>query len=138
VTPTTDPAIDIGDVVRLTGVPVTTLHVWERRGLIEPVGRTGLRRQYRPEVIERIAVIVVCQRSGFSLADIAALLAPGAFDGGKQVLEVKLAELRQRRRELDQAIDGIEHALSCRHPSPLDCPGFHQELAGVLPVDRHH
>ena len=131
-----DSPLDIGDVVRLTGIPVTTLHVWERRGLIEPVGRCGLRRQYRSDVLRRIAVIVVCQRSGFTLVDIATLLAPGAFDDGKDLLEAKLAELRQRRRDLDQAIDGIEHALSCEHPSPLDCPGFHRELNGVLPVDR--
>ena len=129
-------ALDIGEVVRRTGIAATKLHVWESRGLIEPVGRCGLRRQYGPDIINRIAVIVVCQRSGFSLADIAKVLKPDAFDGGKGLLEAKLAELQQRRDYLDRAIDGIQHALTCQHRSPLDCPEFHEELAGVLPVAR--
>ena len=134
--PSHQQALDIGEVVRRTGVPATKLHVWESRGLIEPVGRCGLRRQYGPDILNRIAVIVVCQRSGFSLADIAKVLAPGAFDEGKGLLEEKLTELQQRRDDLDRAIDGIQHALTCRHRSPLDCPDFHEELAGVLPVAR--
>lgn len=128
-------SLDIGEVVRRTGVPTTTLHVWEREGLLAPVGRAGLRRQYAPDTVERIAVIVVCQRSGFTLAEIADLLRPGAFAEGKGRLEGKVAELRQRRLELDKAIDGIEHALSCTHESPLECPNFRAELADVLPLE---
>lgn len=126
--------IDIGDVVRRTGVPASTLHVWEDRGLIEPAGRAGLRRQFSPDTVERIAVILVCQRSGFTLAEIVAILRPGAFDDGKAQLKEKLVELQQRRDELDAAIDGIEHAISCEHRSPLDCPNFRNKLQGVLPV----
>lgn len=129
-----DQVLDIGEVIEATGVPATTLHVWEQRRLLAPVGRAGLRRQYDPDVIERIAVIVVCQRSGFTLTEIGALLAPGAFDAGKSQLEGKLLELRQRRADLDKAIDGIEHALACQHPSPLECPSFRNRLAGILPV----
>jgi DNA-binding transcriptional MerR regulator len=128
--------IDIGEVVRRTGVPVSTLHVWERRGLIAPVGRIGLRRQYGQDVIRRIAVVVLCRRNGFTLAEIARVLEPGAFDDGKQVLSRKLEELLERRRRLDQAIDGIRHALDCPEPSPLECPVFERELDGVLPVGK--
>jgi len=127
-------SLDIGEVVRRTGVPTTTLHVWEREGLLNPVGRNGLRRQYAPGTIERIAVIVVCQRSGFSLAEIAELLQPDAFADGKGRLESKLCELRKRRAELDKAIQGIEHGLSCSYPSPLECPDFRAGLTNVLPV----
>lgn len=128
-------SLDIGEVVRRTGVPTTTLHVWEREGLLAPVGRAGLRRQYAADTVERIAVIVVCQRSGFTLAEIAELLRPGAFAEGKGRLEDKVAELRQRRRELDKAIDGIEHALSCTYESPLECPDFRAGLTDVLPLE---
>jgi DNA-binding transcriptional MerR regulator len=130
------PVLDIGTVVERSGVPTTTLHVWEREGLLEPVGRAGLRRQYAADVLERIALIVVSQRCGFTLAEIRDLLAPDAFDEGKGRLEAKLEELRERRRELDAAIVGLEHALACTYPVPTECPRFVAGLAAVLPVDR--
>lgn len=129
--------LDIGEVVARTGVPITTLHVWEREGLIAPVGRSGLRRQYDAGVVDRIAMIVVGQRSGFSLAEIGRLLAPDAFaSSGKQALADKLDELRTRRRQLDVTIAGLEHALACPHEIPTDCPTFCGMLDDVLPVDR--
>jgi DNA-binding transcriptional MerR regulator len=126
--------LDIGEVVRLTGIPVSTLHVWERRGLIAPVARAGLRRQYGDDVVRRIAVIVVCRRAGFTLAEIGGVLEPDAFADGKQVLLRKFDELLERRRQLDLAIDGIRHAVTCPEPSPLACPAFIAELEAVLPV----
>ena len=131
-----DRTVDIGDVVTRSGVPVTTLHVWEREGLLEPVGRAGLRRQYAADVLDRIALIVVSQRAGFTLAEIRTLLEPDAFDDGKGQLESKLEELRVRRSELDAAIEGLEHALACTHPVPTECPRFLAGLGSVLPVDR--
>jgi DNA-binding transcriptional MerR regulator len=126
--------LDIGEVVARSGIPVSTLHVWERRGLISPAGRVGLRRQYLPEVLGKLAVIVVCQRAGFSLQEVRSVLAPEAFDEGKGLLQDKLEQLLERRRQLDQAIDGLRHALDCTEPSPLGCRNFLAELDGVLPL----
>lgn len=130
------PILDIGEVVRRSGLPPSTLHVWEKHGLIAPSGREGLRRQYDADILQRIAVIVVCQRSGFSLAGIAELLAPDAFTEGKGRLADKLDELRRRQRDLAAAVTGLEHALACPAPSPIECPKFVSKLADVLPVER--
>jgi DNA-binding transcriptional MerR regulator len=130
------PLLDISEVVRRSGVPATTLHVWERHHLVAPVSRSGLRRVYSPDVLDTIALVVTCQRSGFSLAEIERLFEPDAFADGKGRLVEKLDELRERRAELDRAIAGLEHALACESPSPLECSKFRRELAGVLPVDR--
>ncbi|MCP3991800.1 MAG: MerR family transcriptional regulator [Actinomycetia bacterium] len=133
---TGDAHLDIGEVVELSGVPASTLHVWEKAGLLAPVGRKGLRRQYAGDVLERIAVVVVCQRAGFTLNEITDLVAPDAFAQGKAQIEYKLDELRHRQTELAEAIEGLEHALVCSEPSPLDCDGFRSKLSGVLPVRR--
>ena len=101
--------LDIGEVIEATGLPASTLHLWEREGLIETCGRQGLRRQYRPDVIERIAMIVVLKFSGFTLAEIGDLLDPHAFDHDKTLLQSKLDQLRAHRARLDRAIEGIEH-----------------------------
>ena len=102
--------------------------------MIAPSGRQGLRRQYRPDVVERIAMIVVLKYSGFTLAEIAEVLDPTAFAHDKSLLETKLAQLRAHRARLDRAIEGIEHGLACTEPSPMECDGFKRHLEGVLPV----
>lgn len=128
--------LDIGQVIEASGVPASTLHVWERAGLIAAAERNGLRRQFRPDVLTRIAFIVVSKRAGFSLSEIGELFSPGAFDAGKDLLESKLDELRMRRAELDAAITGLEHAIACPEDSPLECETFTSALPHVLPVTR--
>ena len=84
--------LDIGQVIESSGVPASTLHVWERAGLITPVDRVGMRRQFDPDVLTRISLIVVSKRAGFSLGEIGELFTPGAFDDGKDLLAAKLDE----------------------------------------------
>ncbi len=135
-TTTTSSLLDIGQVIELSGIPASTLHVWERAGLVQPVQRNGLRRQFDPDVLDRIALIVVSKRAGFSLGEIRELFAPDAFEDGKALLESKLDELRERRAELDAAINGLEHAIACPASSPFACQSFRSTLPDVLPVKR--
>lgn len=128
--------IDIGEVVASSGIPTSTLHLWEREGLIEPVGRNGLRRQYAENVLQRLAVVVVAQRSGFTIAEIRDLLSSPAAPDGRERIAEKLTELESRRHELDQAIDGLRHALACTAPTPMECETFLAQLDEILPVDR--
>lgn len=129
-------SLDIGEVVARSGVPVSTLHVWERHGLIEPIGRAGLRRQYDDDILGRIAMIVTAQRSNFTLDEIGQLLAPDAFPDGRAMFVSKLDELRSQRAQLDRAIESLEHAMACEHQRPADCTTFQELLTDVLPVDR--
>jgi hypothetical protein len=46
-------SIGIGEVIARTGLPASTRHLWERRGLIETVKRNGLRGQYATDIFER-------------------------------------------------------------------------------------
>lgn len=134
--PSEPPLLDITEVTVASGLPASTLRVWEGRGLITPIRRKSSRRQYGSDILERIAVIVTMQRCGFTLAEIGELLAPDAFADGKGALQDKLDVLVEQRTQLDQAIHGIQHAIACPHPSPLECDGFGQHLDGVLPIKR--
>jgi DNA-binding transcriptional MerR regulator len=126
--------IDIAEVVRRSGVPISTLHVWERHNLITPTGRSGLRRQYEDGILQRIAAIVLLQRGGFSLAEIADLLNNGMPGDDKTRIATKLVELHRRQDELTAAITGLEHALSCQQPSLMACPTFQTMLDDALPI----
>lgn len=128
--------IDIGDVAERSGLPPSTLRLYERKGLLVSVSRNGLRRQYDPTILERLALIVLCQRAGFRLAEIAQLVAAADGASWRTAVETKLSELGQRRDELDQAIEGLTHVTQCPAETPLDCSHFIEVRNGVLPVKR--
>ncbi|MFH9012097.1 helix-turn-helix domain-containing protein [Streptomyces sp. NPDC017943] len=121
--------LDIGDVARRAAVPASTLRYYEDKGLITPVGRRGLRRQYDPSVLERLALIALGRTAGFSLDEIAGMFAPDGeprIDRG--VLTAKADELDRRIRELGVLRDSLRHAAACPAPSHLECPTFRRLL----------
>ncbi|WP_369193976.1 helix-turn-helix domain-containing protein [Streptomyces djakartensis] len=121
--------LDIADVARRAAVPASTLRFYEEKGLIAPAGRRGLRRQYDPSVLERLALIALGRTAGFSLDEIAGMFAP---DGRPQidrgVLTAKADELDRRIRELGVLRDSLRHAAACPAPRHLECPTFRRLL----------
>ncbi len=128
--------LDIGEVAERTGLAPSTLRYYEDRGLIEPAARRGLRRQYRPEVVARLAVVVLCQESRFTLAETRQVLATRGEPGWRQLVARKLEEVRAQITTLEQAADGLAHALDCPSPDVLQCRHFRAHLARVLPARR--
>ena len=59
--------MDIAEVAKQSGVPASTLRYYEEKGLIASVGRSGLRRVFRPDVLERLALIALGRAAGLSL-----------------------------------------------------------------------
>lgn len=117
--------LDIGQVSQQSGLPASTLRYYEERGLIQPVGRNGLRRIYDMTVMQRLALIALGRTAGFSLQEIA-----GMFDAqGK--LSVDRPQLLRKADDLDRHImrlqalrDGLRHVARCRQPHHLQCPTF--------------
>ncbi len=62
--------MDIGEVVRRSGVPASALRYYEEKGLIASQGRRGLRRQYPASVLDRLSMIALGRVAGFSLDEI--------------------------------------------------------------------
>ena len=125
--------MDIGEVVRQTGLPPSTLRYYEEKGLIASTGRRGLRRMFDPGVVERLALIALGQRAGFSLEELAGLLAErGRPAIDRKRLAEKADELDARIRELTAMRDGLRHAVNCKAPSHWACPTFQRLLRGAL------
>ncbi|HFK2949159.1 TPA: MerR family transcriptional regulator [Stenotrophomonas maltophilia] len=97
--------LDIGEVVKRSGVPASTLRYYEQLGLLQSLGRRGLRRQYDEQVLERLALIGLGQSAGLSLPpqrgcitlDREALLAQA------DVLQQQITQLQRVRRHLQRA-----------------------------------
>jgi len=133
--------LDIGQVSRRAGLPVSTLRFYEEKGLIVPIGRHGLRRQFDVGVLERLAFIALGRRAGFTLNEIALMFAPdGQPRIDRQKLTAKADELDKKILELTAMRDGLRHAAACPARTHMECPKFHRMLRAVadLPVRRGH
>ena len=63
-------ALSVGEVAKRSGVAVSTLHFYEAQGLIKSWRNPGNQRRYAREVLRRVAVIKVAQRTGMPLSEI--------------------------------------------------------------------
>jgi DNA-binding transcriptional MerR regulator len=121
--------VDITEVARRSGVPASTLRFYEEKGLIASTGRRGLRRQFDPGVLERLALIALGRAAGFSLDEIALLFAPdGRPRIDRHMLAAKAEELDKTIRQLTAMRDGLRHAAACPAPSHMECPTFRRFL----------
>ena len=133
--------LDIAEVAKRSGVPASTLRYYEERGLIESIGRRGLRRTFEPGVLERLALIALGRQAGFSLEEIAAMFDPrgmAVIDRG--MLTAKADEIDTLIRRLSAMRDGLRHAAACPAPSHMECPTFRRIVkaaaAGALARQR--
>jgi len=121
--------LDIAAVARQSGVPAATLRFYEDKGLINSIGRSGLRRVFSASVLERLALIALGRTAGFSLDEIARVF---AADGrpriDRQMLRAKAQELDKIIRRLSSLREGLLHAAACPARSHMECPTFRRLL----------
>lgn len=121
--------LDIGAVAQRSGLPASALRFYEEKGLIASIGRRGLRRVFDAGVLEKLALIALGRSAGFSLDEIALMLAPdGQPRIDRQRLIAKAEELDETIRQLRVMRDGLRHAAACRAPSHMECPTFRRIL----------
>jgi DNA-binding transcriptional MerR regulator len=122
-------SLDIGEVAQRLRLSVATLRFYENEGLIESIGRKGLRRLYSKSVIERLTLIGLGRAAGFSLQEIRAMLDASSRPRiDKKLLAEKAAAVDAQIRELVLVRDGLLHAVHCEAPDLLECPHFRQVL----------
>ena len=130
----------IGEVARRSGVAASTLRYYEDKGLIRSVGRRGLSRVFRADVLDKLALIALAQSLMFSLDDIAPMVqGDGLTDLDRTRLLHKAAELDGLIGRLGAARDELRRAAACPAPRHADCPSFQNLLetaAGRGPAGR--
>lgn len=116
--------MDIAQVSKLTGLPGSALRFYEEKGLIQSIGRHGLRRVYHEKVVDRLALISLGRQAGFSLDEMAEMFAVDGAALDRELLQSKADELDKKIRELTAMRDGLRHAAVCSAPSHFECPKF--------------
>ncbi|MFI5443815.1 redox-sensitive transcriptional activator SoxR [Polaromonas sp. UC242_47] len=120
--------LSVGEVAERSGVAVSTIHFYEAKGLIKGWRNPGNQRRYARDVLRRVAVIKIAQRTGIPLASIHEALTtlpegrtPTATDWRKLSARWK-AELDDRITRLTQLRDELSSCIGCGCLSIKDCP----------------
>ena len=120
--------LTVGEVARRSGVAVSTLHFYEAKGLIRSWRTNGNQRRYEREVLRRVAIIRVAQRTGMELEAIRNALkalprerTPNAEDWKKLSAGWK-NELNSRIERLTRLRDQLDGCIGCGCLSMEACP----------------
>ena len=120
--------LTVGEVAARSGVAVSAIHFYERKGLISPWRSAGNQRRYERATLRRIALLKVAQRLGIPLAEIRERLA--ALPADRTPSKADWAKLAaQWRSDLDARIAGLirlrdrlDGCIGCGCLSVDDCP----------------
>lgn len=138
----------VGKVAQRSGVSVSALHFYERKGLIRSERNAGNQRRYRKDVLRKVAVIKAAQKLGISLAEIEGAFAslpanraPTQEDWERLSTHWK-ARLHERIARLERLRDHLDGCIGCGCLSMQRCPLYNAEdrLAeqgpGAVVLDR--
>src|SRR5687767_12296822 len=116
----------IGDIARQAGVASSTIRYYERIGLLPPSKRVSGKRRYDKDILQKLSVIRLAQRAGYSIAEIHTLLHDFPDDAPpserwQTLATQKLVELETRMQDLMAMKALLEHTLQCDCPSLDEC-----------------
>lgn len=127
----------VGEVAQRSGVSVSALHFYERKGLIHSLRTAGNQRRYRRDVLRRLAAIRIAQRVGIPLEAVATAFAtlpdsrtPTRADWARlsaswrDELEQRITQLQQLKEQFTDCIGcGCLSLRRCRLSNPDDALG---------------
>lgn len=116
-----------GELAARSGTAISTLHYYEREGLIASTRTTGNQRRYVRDTLRRVAFIRTSQRVGIPLADIRAALetlpagrTPTKRDWSRLSRRWRL-DLDQRIAQLEKLRDALDDCIGCGCLSLKSC-----------------
>ena len=116
----------IGGVAQRAGLRASAIRYYEGIGILPAAKRTSGQRRYRPDVLDRLALIRFAQDAGFTMAEIKTLFE--GFEDETPISERWQVLARRKLAEVEAAIARAErmktllgHALECRCLRVEDC-----------------
>jgi len=120
--------LTVGEVARRSGVAVSALHFYETKGLIRSWRNAGNQRRYARDVLRRVALIKVAQKTGIPLLSIRRALKslPGertpTAEDWKKLSAGWRADLNERIARLTRLRDQLDGCIGCGCLSLGICP----------------
>lgn len=111
--------LSIGDLAIRTGLSVSAIRFYERKGLITPDRNAGNQRRYEGSDIRRLSFILIAQQIGLSIEQIKTVMAD--LPEGRTPTKADWTKIsRQFRRTLDERIalmqrmrDNLDGCIGC-------------------------
>jgi MerR family transcriptional regulator, thiopeptide resistance regulator len=126
----------VGEVAAMAGVTVRTLHHYDRIGLLSPSGRSASGyRLYAPADLDRLHQVLMYRELGFSLEDVAALLADDADPEAHLRRQHQL--LRDRLERTQQMVAAVEKEMEARAMGMSLTPEEKFEVFGEFDPDQY-
>lgn len=118
----------IGEVSERSGVPISTIHFYEEKGLIKSTRNAANHRRFRSYVLRYIAIIKIAQLTGISLADVKETLGEYPedmklnLDAWKNISSRWREDLNSRITYLIRLRDELDSCIGCGCLSMDSCP----------------
>lgn len=108
----------IGEIAGRAGLSTSALRYYETLGLLPVPERSSGRRRYDQDTLDRLAMIAVAQRAGFTLHEVAVLLEGLQADSPptrewRELARHKLAEVEQLIARAESMRALLENWLRC-------------------------
>jgi MerR family mercuric resistance operon transcriptional regulator len=115
----------IGDLARAGGVSVETIRFYQRRGLLSEPPRGAGARRYSAADLERLRSIRAAQTAGFTLEEIATLLALDHTDraAARTLAEARIAAIDEKIATLKTMRSALKDLVKdCAQGGEGPCP----------------
>lgn len=120
--------LTVGQVAARSGLAVSALHFYEKKGLIRSHRTSGNQRRYDRDVLRRLAVVRMAQELGIPLSEVAEALArvpighsPSAEDW-RAMSALWYEKLDRRVTMLIRMRDELNGCIGCGCLSTTSCP----------------
>ncbi|MEU5912905.1 MerR family transcriptional regulator [Micromonospora sp. NPDC047527] len=130
-------AYTVGQVARVAGVTVRTLHHYDEIGLLSPSGRTAAGyRRYDDADLQRLQLVLYYRELGFPLEQIAAIIDDPAADPAAH-LRRQHELLTVRIKRLQEMVAAIEFAMEASKLNIHLTPEERFEVFGDFKPEEH-
>jgi len=116
----------IGEVARRAGLAASAIRYYEKEGLIGQADRQGNARVYGTDIFDRLALIELAKKAGFTIAETRALVRgisrrtpPGPRL--QAMARKKLIEVEERIAEAQRMRAVLEKMTACECPTFTEC-----------------
>jgi len=102
--------LEIGEFSRRVGLPISTLHYYERRGLLSPARNVSGHRVYSADDVEWVAFVRRLKDTGMSIANIGRYATLRAR--GEATLQARMTMLQEHRNIVERELKRWQENLN--------------------------
>lgn len=120
--------LSVGEISKRSGLPISTIHFYEEKGIISSFRNNGNQRQFPRESLRIISLVKAAQGIGYSLEEIKSMLDKLPIDrkltdaDWTRISKVWRKEIELKIKALIQIRDHLDKCIGCGCLSLSECP----------------